>query len=246
MVSRNTKSTIRSEMKKTGRKYTEILREIESFVSSDRYSLSIGDLPKDFEVNEKTFTHVLIAGSAGSGKTYLMQDLVRQVHQQGMKYVGFSPEYRLSEWSDFEHFSSPTEEKCLDILKILKSRMYGEDCSVPFMVFVDDFDVLGYESEIVKDLINLLCVKGRAFNIHCVVSAQRPASDIVMPSSRANMTLRIATSLIDVTFRNLIFGEPEISSYQCPLFIGRSDDLSKIVVFDQTESGLAVIPAKMR
>ena len=159
--------------------------------------------------------HVLIAGSAGSGKSVLMHDIIISLM---MKNTAFDAKFlmidpKMVEFSFYEGSPMlwrPVVTETEDALKALEDacvemdRRYSvlrqrhlrniEGTDIPRLyIFIDELaDLMFTSKKRAEASIVRLAQKGRAAGIHLIIATQHPVVKVVTGIIKANITCRIA------------------------------------------------------
>lgn len=165
--------------------------------------------------------HLLIAGSTGSGKSVMINVLIKALSDQNspaeLGFVMIDPKrVELAPWNDLPHLLAPVifdEDKAMEALNWLTAEMEhrykqlekGKHRNIDdyntnevskmkkIVVIIDEFAdlMLGGAGTSEKSIIRL-AQKARAIGIHIVLGTQRPSVDVVTGLIKANLPTRIA------------------------------------------------------
>ena len=149
-------------------------------------------------------SHILVAGSTGSGKTVLLRSMILglalnnpqrrlQLALIDPKGRGFGPLARIP------HLIRPVVEdpdEAVRLLQGLVAEMVRRDrdkVSAPALVVVIDelADLRMTAGKQVEDALSRLTQRGREAGIHVIVATQRPASTVVGSLVKANLPVRL-------------------------------------------------------
>lgn len=165
--------------------------------------------------------HLLVAGSTGSGKSVMMNVLIKTLLVQNeadrLGLVLIDPKrVELSQFEDSPHLLTPVVyevERAQKVLasmveemesryKVLKSRKYRHideyndsniERMVKIVVVIDEMaDLMLQDKEgIIEAMIVRLAQKARAVGIHLILGTQRPSVDVLTGTIKANLPTRI-------------------------------------------------------
>jgi S-DNA-T family DNA segregation ATPase FtsK/SpoIIIE len=149
-------------------------------------------------------SHVLIAGSTGSGKTELTRSMIaslihfnRQAQLQLLlidpKNGGFAP------FRESRHLLRPVitgPELAIEALQDLVEEMIRRDregCSLPRIgVFIDELaDLALVAQKEIQNLLSRLAQRGRQAGIHLIACTQKPTVSVVGSLVKANFPVRL-------------------------------------------------------
>lgn len=167
--------------------------------SIDEFSYILSQLP-----------HLLIAGCTGSGKSVLINNIMRTLLFQApneAQFILIDPKrVELSQYRDLPHtLSHDTEPKQIQrtlefVCKIMDKRFktmqkQGVKMSKEphIYVIIDEYaDLVIQNKKGTEKPLQRICALGRASNIHVILATQRPTRDIVNGVVKANMPYRVA------------------------------------------------------
>jgi S-DNA-T family DNA segregation ATPase FtsK/SpoIIIE len=167
--------------------------------------LSIKGNPYTLDLTSPEVTHVLVAGATGSGKTELMRSTLlslalynRQAHLQLVlidpKQRGFTP------LDGIPHLLYPPATEAIDaeaVLGHVVAEMERRDReSAPatprIVVAIDEVaDLLMTGSKNVERYLIRIAQRGREAGIHLVLSTQKPSTDAIPSTLKANLPARL-------------------------------------------------------
>lgn len=159
--------------------------------------------------------HLLIAGASGSGKSVLLNNIIKSFsiynpkQNVGLvlidtKQVEFE-EYRHPKYA--KHLACPiaTDKlsaiqtlKCLNTemdkrYSLMREKGIKEYFGTKWVVVIDEFaDLMLTHKKIIEPLLVRLAQMGRASGIHLIIATQRPSVDVCTGLIKANMPDRIA------------------------------------------------------
>ena len=156
--------------------------------------------------------HLLISGSSGSGKTYLLLQLLKQIAEKNAQII-------LADFKgiDFSHFDGSKNyykhTKCMDALNIvyeeLQSRMEGNirNYKPLFFIFDEWAAFVNYyskkEQSVVLSKMSSLLMLARSAGIIIIVAVQRPDANILQ--GRDNFGNRVALGVLSNEARRMLF-----------------------------------------
>lgn len=161
-------------------------------------------------------THILVAGTTGSGKTELLRTMIsslamyNQPRDLSLALVDLKGK-GLKVFEGLPHLIAPVAvevEEALSLLRLVLeemerrdregvrpsgARLLGDGYSVPRIVlFVDELAELGIlGGKEVEAILTRLSQRGREAGIHLVVATQKPSVGVVGSLARANFPVRI-------------------------------------------------------
>lgn len=184
--------------------------------------------------------HVLIAGTSGSGKSTLLHSIIgnalhthkleidlvdtKQVEFSRYETIGRKLLNVLNSYAAFSERLEVLYKEMNQRYKFMRERKLpgnwfsNPDCPHPYLlVVIDEFaDLIMQDQDgSMFDVICKIAQKGRAAGIHLVIATQRPSSDILRGSLKANFPTRIACRvssrvdsqvILDAPGANLLFG----------------------------------------
>ncbi len=194
--------------------------------------------------------HMLIAGTTGSGKSFLMHALLTSLlfrnSPDELKLILIDPKrVEMANYNHIPHLLTPVivePEKILSALKWATSEMdrryklfqqvgvrniqaYNEMSgfqALPYIViFIDELaDLMMFAPVEVEDAITRLAQLARAVGIHLVIATQRPSVDVITGLMKANIPCRIAFNVSSMIDSRVIIDGPGAEK-----LLGRGDML---------------------
>jgi len=154
--------------------------------------------------------HMLIAGSTGSGKSTLLHTIIANIIINDSKL--FIIDTKNSEYNDyskyknieiFDNYTSALQLVEMLILVMNKRYKLMEKNKIkisqngelsPIVLMIDEFAdlIVSDENKKLQLMLAELTQKSRAAGIHCVLSTQRPSSDVINGTIKANFPARIS------------------------------------------------------
>ena len=181
-------------------------------------------------------THVLIAGTTGSGKTELMRTLLLSLalknRQSQLQLALLDPKGRgLAPLARLPHLIAPiatTPKACAALLERAVAEMERRDaaqCSLPrIVVAVDELtDLLTHAGPLIEPLLTRLAQRGREAGIHLIAGAQKPAATILGPLLKANFPARLVGRVTSPEDARVATGRANTGAER---LIGRGDFLA--------------------
>jgi len=178
---------------------------------------------KEVSINIAKAPHLLIAGSTGSGKSCLMNDiivsLVNKYDANYFKTVLIDiKQVEFTQYKNIPHLATPviTEtDKAIDILnkmiiimtnryKILSDLNYKnmedynkqeQDKMCYYLIVIDELADLFIQSPDIEILLCRLAQLGRAAGIHLILATQRPDSKTISSKLKVNIPSRLALTV---------------------------------------------------
>lgn len=150
-------------------------------------------------------THVLVAGATGCGKTELMRTLLVSLalynKQAHLQLVLIDPKRRgLTPLAGLPHLLAPVAsdpQEATDLLDQVLAEMERRDreglpATPRIVVAVDEVgDLLAVGDKSIEKNLVRLAQRGREAGFHLICSTQRPSSDAVPSSLKANLPTRL-------------------------------------------------------
>lgn len=155
--------------------------------------------------------HLLIAGATGSGKSVVINDLLKTIlktynHKQ-VNYVLVDPKkVELSEYKHYKHCRgyADTDESAASLLNNVVNLMMSRYKEMQrkglrksdrrhLWIFIDEYaDLITTNRKNVERSIIRIAQLGRAANIHLCLATQRPTRDIITGQIKVNLDSRLA------------------------------------------------------
>lgn len=170
--------------------------------------LSDAGQPLLIRLNSPDVTHMLIAGTTGSGKTELLRTILASLalgnRQRDLQMVLIDPKHRgLAPFANLPHLALPLithTPDALDALHRLVAEMLRRDAegrATPRLVVAIDevVELLMEGGQPVLDALIRLAQRGREAGIHLIIGAQKPTSQVFGPTLRANFPVRLVGRL---------------------------------------------------
>ena len=217
------------EIPKDEREFPEMPAE-----SADEYKIYVG---VDILGNNQTIDiteapHLLVAGSTGSGKSVFLRNIARQLLEKPKsKVIIVDP--KQVEFTDFEHqadgyITDPMQaiaeltklttvmDERYKKLKTYRAKNLKEaqekGSKMPFIfVIIDEYADLvataGKEKGQLELTIRRLGQKARAAGIHLILATQRPSTDVITGTIRANFPAKVALKTAKAIDSRIILDE---------------------------------------
>lgn len=146
-------------------------------------------------------THLLIAGSSGSGKSVALHALILSAMEQGYKLALIDPKrVELSFYKNINSLLLPiaksseeAENTIQNIYDLMESRYKKMDKleqrqsnEVPILLIIDEFSELIEQNKKLMQTIERIASLGRACNIHLILSTQYPIVKYVSNAIKSN------------------------------------------------------------
>ena len=146
-------------------------------------------------------THLLIAGSSGSGKSVTLHALILSAMEQGYKLALIDPKrVELSFYKNINNLLLPiaktaeqAENTIQNIYDLMESRYKKMDKleqrqsnETPILLVIDEFAELIEQNKRLMQTIKRIASLGRACNIHLILSTQYPIVKYVSNAIKAN------------------------------------------------------------
>lgn len=171
--------------------------------------------------------HIMTIGGTGSGKTYLNQLIVAKVSIEDKYAQGTILDFKGQDY----HFAKGTKrlyeyDRCLEGLEVFydkfTQRQLGKDTSTGFRLLVIEElgSMLSFynkkQVESIKSMIATLVLMGRSFNVHCLISTQRPDASYFSSGVRDSIAVVIALGNLSKEGKSMLFKDYEENMF--PLF----------------------------
>ena len=146
-------------------------------------------------------THLLIAGSSGSGKSVALHALILSAMEQGYKLALVDPKrVELSFYKNINNLLLPiaknaeqAENTIQNIYDLMESRYKKMDKleqrqsdEVPILLIIDEFAELIEQNKKLMQTIERIASLGRACNIHLILSSQYPIVKYISNAIKSN------------------------------------------------------------
>ncbi len=160
--------------------------------------------------------HLMTTGASGSGKTFLNKLIVGKISlkipDSKITVIDFkADDYHFAHGSsrlfEFEKVKNGLEKFYQEFL----DRQQGRDLDRSFRLLVIEElgSMLGYfdkkESEAIKSMIGNLIFLGRSFNVHCLISTQRPDAAYFNSGVRDSISAIIALGNLSKEAKGMLF-----------------------------------------
>ena len=146
-------------------------------------------------------THLLIAGSSGSGKSVALHALILSAMEQGYKLALIDPKrVELSFYKNINNLLLPiaktaeqAENTIQNIYDLMESRYKKMDkleqrqsAETPILLIIDEFAELIEQNKRLMQTIERIASLGRACNIHLILSTQYPIVKYISNAIKSN------------------------------------------------------------
>lgn len=173
------------------------------------------------KIDFKKIPHILIAGTTGSGKSVLLNNLLcnliihsgkNPLKQYGFVIIDPKNSFDLARFKAIPNIAFIDEtdiaiQKLNRIVEIMENRYRTQNYEYELYIFIDELSDLMIASkfEVEKALVRL-SQKGRECGIHIICATQYPLSSIISSSIKSNMPyrfcLKTATMRESITIRD--------------------------------------------
>jgi S-DNA-T family DNA segregation ATPase FtsK/SpoIIIE len=194
-------------------------------------------------------THILIAGTTGSGKSVLMQSIAASLvlthSPQVVRMLCIDPKgHTFQEFKDVPHLTRPpvttgaeAQEALRSVVRTMEVRdrrgerpvtrqqeALGYGIVPRVVVFIDELaDLIMQGDAPVTESITRLVQRGRQAGVHVVAATQHPSSSILSSVIRANFPLRLIGKVVSATDARVASGRGGTDAH---LLEGRGDFLA--------------------
>ena len=154
-------------------------------------------------------SHVLVAGTTGSGKTALVQSMIMSLaltHQRRqMQFVLIDPKGRAFEdLNDLPHLLNPiaaqpdqAAQTLAEMVTLMEARDQGRVTDPRIVIVLDELaDLIQTGGQAVVDSLTRLVQRGREAGIHVIAATQKPSSSIVGSLVKANFPVRLVGRVV--------------------------------------------------
>ena len=189
-------------------------------------------------------THLLIAGSSGSGKSVALHALILSAMEQGYKLALIDPKrVELSFYKNINNLLLPiaknaeeAESTIQNIYDLMESRYKKMDKleqrqseEAPILLVIDEFAELIEQNKKLMQIIERIASLGRACNIHLILSTQYPIVKYVSNAIKSNSARLCFRCKSKMQYRIILEHVPE---NKIPLYSGiyQGDDGNEIIV----------------
>ena len=185
-----------------------------------------------------TMTSILIAGTAGSGKSVCLRSallgMAMNAAPERVRFTLIDPKrVSFTDLGSLPHLDGPPIldiAPAMDALNRLVEEMEARyhqfaqlavvditefnrrETPLPHhVIFIDEYADLLIDKTLQKEtetLIQRLCQKGRAAGFHLLLSTQRPDSKVITPLIKANLQLKIALKVTTSSNSQIVLDEP--------------------------------------
>lgn len=181
-------------------------------------------------------THLLIAGSSGSGKSVALHALILSAMEQGYKLALIDPKrVELSFYKNINNLLLPiaktpeqAENTIQNIYDLMESRYKKMDKleqrqseETPILLVIDEFAELIEQNKKLMQTIERIASLGRACNIHLILSTQYPIVKYVSNAIKSNSARLCFRCKSKMQYRIILEHVPE---NKIPLYSGIFQD----------------------
>lgn len=181
-------------------------------------------------------THLLIAGSSGSGKSVALHALILSAMEQGYKLALVDPKrVELSFYKNINNLLLPiaksaeeAENTIQNIYDLMESRYKKMDKleqrqsnETPILLVIDEFAELIEQNKKLMQTIERIASLGRACNIHLIMSTQYPIVKYISNAIKSNSARLCFRCKSKMQYRIILEHVPE---NKIPLYSGIYQD----------------------
>lgn len=175
--------------------------------------LGVDNENKPKMVKLEDLPHLLIAGTTGSGKSVLLNNIICSILQQSDRHnielaLIDTKQVELAQYDDLPQVSVSAKNpaECIKVLKLANSiiddrytymrkmKMKKADNSCrKVIIIIDEFaDLMLLAKTQVENLLIRIAQLGRACGVHLIIATQRPSADVITGLIKSNIPSRIA------------------------------------------------------
>lgn len=166
-------------------------------------------------INFEKTPHIMTIGATGSGKTYLNKLIIGKISLSLPQSKTMVLDFKGTDYKLFDSEKVFKYETCIDGLEqfyeVLKNRQNGDDKKRTFrLLAIEELNsmIAFYDTKNVKrikSIISNIILMGRSFNIHCLISAQRPDSKLFSSGVRDSIGAIIALGNLSKEGKSMLF-----------------------------------------
>lgn len=197
----------------------EVPRATRSFPASPGnlgFELAIGQTidgtSRYFDIREAP--HMLVAGSAGSGKSYFLHTIIKQLLKTGAAIHIFDPkqvDFREYKGTVDTYADTPEDIELglLTLVDLMEARYTDlaaqghrnvkEAGTAPIFVIIDEYADLTHQNSSMPKTVQRLAQKGRAAGIHIVLATQRASTKVISGDVKVNFPVKAVFRMAKAT-----------------------------------------------
>lgn len=194
----------------------------------DEYILKLNDI---FFWEFLKYPHVLISGGTGSGKTFLLLELILKITELKGEIVIIDPKQSDLSVIGEHYLNRPTATETKEIIDLLKkytlimNERYSQILRLkdvigasitdlkldPIFIIFDEVAaaMVSADNKEKKEMMNYLTqliLKGRQAGINLILATQRPDADVISANLRDQLSVRIALGNLSKDGQKMVFG----------------------------------------
>lgn len=161
----------------------------------------------------KEYPHMIIAGSTGYGKTYLIKNILQQIDPKDEIILIDLKNSR----DDYPTASARTIEEAKRVLEYVESQMLNVKGRGRIFVFIDEASELNAPRHLTRaesgdylkcqEIASKIARMGRSLNIHLIFATQYPTGDVLPREIKQNAECRIVFRLPTVVASQVALDE---------------------------------------
>lgn len=186
-------------------------RTFPTLPSAKGFSLAIGQTimgdVRRYDIRQAP--HMLVAGSAGSGKSVFLNTIIKQLlaiprvelhlfDPKQVELVQWEGEKKVKEYQSHHAAIAISLEALVEemeqrysVLKAARAKNIEEVPNMPYkFVVIDEFADLGMRTH-VNGIIQVLAQKGRAAGIHLIIATQRASTRVISGDTKVNFPIKV-------------------------------------------------------
>lgn len=192
-------------------------------------------------INLEEMPHILVAGTTGSGKSILLNDMICSILKNDKKACLYLMDTKRVEFSPFmDHDRCNVAVDIPGIVNLLEGICISIEQRYEFMekmrykklpreykrivVVIDELgDLMLSHSNAIEPYIVKIAQLGRACGVHLIIATQKPTIDVLTGQIKANITCRIALKTATMSDSRVI-----LDKNGAELLNGKGDSILKV------------------
>ena len=178
--------------------------------------------------------HVLVAGRSGSGKSTFLHKAIKYLTENYSKEDVrlFLIDLKQTAFLRYNNVIYDLEQ-AKSVLNYLvnKIKTEAQKEEIPTIIIVDECCELLLDCETLS-LLKTIAAKGRAINVHLILSSQMLAPDVLVPELKANLQTRVCFPVADIDDSCLIIHEEGAEKLKTGEFLYESPISQEVKKFE--------------